>query len=251
MRMNLDNSIMRRILAAAIAIGAASMAPAVGQTEAPVGAEAAKPLTLGIVLYPGFELLDVFGPAEMFINVPADKLKIVMIAENAGAVPSSSGPTPGVFNGPKAVADFGFDDAPPLDIIMVPGGFGTISELENPKMIAWLKERSPKAQLTTSVCSGSALLAKAGILDNKKATSNKNFFSFATAQSKAVDWIPKARWVEDGNVVTSSGVSAGIDMALAVIARLFGEPMAEGIADGTEYVWNKDPANDPFAIEVK
>lgn len=204
------------------------------------------PLTLGVVLYPGFELLDVFGPLEMFINVGSQKLRIVMIAEEAGAVPSGSLADPAQPSGPKAVADYSFETAPPLDLILVPGGLGTLAQLQNEKLLAWLRERSAKAQITTSVCSGSAILAKAGVLDDHKATSNKQFFSFATAQGPAVEWVKQARWVDDGRVMTSSGVSAGIDMALAIIERLFGAELALGIANGTEYEWHRDPTVDPF-----
>ncbi len=196
-----------------------------------------KQMTLGVLLYKDFELLDVFGPVEMFGNVGSE-LKIVMVAEEAGEIKS--------YQGPKAVADFGFDDCPHLDILLVPGGFGTLPMLNNKTTLDWIKERSAKADITTSVCSGSAILAKAGVLDGKKATSNKVYFSLATAQSGEVDWVEKARWVDDGVVVTSSGVSAGIDMALAVIARLWGEERAEQIATLTEYEWHRDPTDDPF-----
>ncbi len=97
-----------------------------------------------------------------------------------------------------------------------------------------------------SVCSGSWILAKAGLLDGRRATSNKIFFELATQQSDKVEWIDEARWVEDGSIFTSSGVSAGMDMALAVIASLFGKEAALKVAIGTEYVWNQDPDNDPF-----
>ena len=79
-----------------------------------------------------------------------------------------------------------------------------------------------------SVCSGSAILAKAGLLDGRRATSNKQFFDLARMQSAKVDWVTEARWVEDGPFATSSGVSAGTDMALAVIARLYGKAKARG-----------------------
>ncbi len=96
------------------------------------------------------------------------------------------------------------------------------------------------------MCSGSALLARAGILDGHRATSNKQYFSLATAQSAAVDWVAEARWVDDGHVVTSSGVSAGMDMALAIIERLFDTETAQAIAVGTEYTWHRDANTDPF-----
>ena len=112
--------------------------------------------------------------------------------------------------------------------------------------LSFLKERVPSAKLTMSVCTGSWLLAKAGLLDGRRATSNKIYFEMATQQSERVDWVPKARWVEDPPFFTASGVSAGMDMSLAVIASLFGENKAQEIANYTEYVWNRNSDQDPF-----
>ena len=147
-------------------------------------------------------------------------------------MPSSAGGYPSSI-APKVQADVSLADAPPLDVIMVPGGFGTVQQLQNQTLLAWLRERAPKARFTTSVCSGSAILAKAGLLDDKRATSNKQLFSFIAAQGPEVEWVKSARWVEDGAIITSSGVSAGIDMALALIAKLFGIETAEAIANAT------------------
>ncbi len=232
------------VLGLAVALG--SVTPAMAQADGSAAAEGQKPLTLGVVLYPGFELLDVFGPVEMFANVGSARLKIVMVAEKAGPVHSGSTADPGTPKGPAAVAEYGFADAPHMDILLVPGGIGTLTELNNPAMLDFLKERSAKASITSSVCSGSAILAKAGLLDGKKATSNKQFFSMVRAQGPKVQWVEEARWVEDGTWVTSSGVSAGMDLALALIARLFSEEEAQAIADGTEYQWHKNAAEDPF-----
>ena len=193
--------------------------------------------TLGVVLYPRFELLDVYGPVEMFGAV-GQRIKIVMVGYQAGPISSAQGP--------KVVADYAFDDCPPLDLILVPGGFGTATQLGNEPLLAWLRERAEKAEIVMSVCSGSALLAKAGLLDGRRATSNKQFFQFAEKQGPQVQWIKEARWVDDGNRVTSSGVSAGMDMALAMIARLYGEELAKKVADGTEYQWHRDPNVDPL-----
>lgn len=201
-------------------------------------------LTLGVVLYPGFELLDVFGPLEMFTAVGRERLRVHLVAERAGQVAAgtvSDGPT-----GPRVVAEFGFDDSPKFDLLLIPGGIGTFSELENAALMRFLRERAGGAKITMSVCSGSALLAKAGLLDGRRATSNKQYFSLATAQSDKVEWVQAARWVDDGAFVTSSGVSAGMDMALAVIARLIGPEAAEQIAIGTEYTWHRDANVDPF-----
>jgi putative intracellular protease/amidase len=205
----------------------------------------ARPLTLGVILYPGFELLDVFGPLEMFAAVGRDRLVLHMVAERAG--PVSAGTVADGAIGPRVIADFGFDDAPALDLLLIPGGIGTFPELANEKLMAFLRERSARAQITASVCSGSALLAKAGVLDGHRATSNKQVFSLAVAQSSAVKWIEAARWVDDGNMVTSSGVSAGMDMALAVIAKLAGQDVADTFATRAEYDWHRDASWDPFA----
>jgi putative intracellular protease/amidase len=207
-----------------------------------------RPLTLGVILYPGFELLDVFGPLEMFNSVGRALLITHMIAEHAG--PVSAGTVADGPIGPRVIADYGFANSPPLDLLLVPGGIGTFTELANPRMLDFLRERARSARITTSVCTGSALLAKAGVLDGRRATSNKQVFSLATAQSGAVKWVAAARWVDDGAVVTSSGVSAGMDMALAVIARLFGNEAAEAIAVGTEYTWHRDANVDPFVVHL-
>ena len=103
-----------------------------------------------------------------------------------------------------------------------------------------------RASIDMSVCTGSALLARAGLLDGRRATSNKMFFHLARSQSDAVIWVENARWVADGPMVTSSGVSAGMDMALAVIADLLGMQRAEQIAIFTEYQWHRDADTDPF-----
>ena len=102
-----------------------------------------------------------------------------------------------------------------------------------------------------SVCSGSALLAKAGLLDG--AGPPRTSGTSSSPSTRGPRWIGsrEARWVDDGNRVTSSGVSAGIDMALAVVARLYGQKIAEQIADGTEYQWHRDADKDPFALPAK
>jgi putative intracellular protease/amidase len=192
---------------------------------------------LGAVVYEGFELLDLYGPLEMFGSV-GPELRIVTVARAPGPVAS--------FQGPKTLAEFGFDDCPPLDLILVPGGIGTAAALSDDALLDFLRDRSRDAEITMSVCSGSAILAKAGILDGRAATSNKQFFEFARMQSDAVRWVEEARWVEDGSIATSSGVSAGTDMALGIIARLYGAARAEDIANLTEYEWQQDPTRDPF-----
>lgn len=207
-----------------------------------------KPLKLGAVIYPGFEMLDLFGPLEMFSLLGADKLSIHMVAQHKEPVTAAHGMSMGI--GPKVVAEYDFDDAPPLDILLLPGGVGTVPQLHNEQLLAFVAERSKQAQITASVCSGSALLARAGVLDGHRATSNKQLFGLATAQSDKVEWVAQARWVDDGPVVTSSGVSAGTDMSLAIIQRLFGEEVALTTASFAEYSWHRDANSDPFHSEL-
>jgi transcriptional regulator GlxA family with amidase domain len=194
--------------------------------------------TVGVLLFPEFELLDVFGPLEAFGHA-RDSFHIVMVAEHAGPVASAQGP--------RAMADYGLDDAPPLDVLLVPGGMGTRREVGNATLVDWLRQRARSAEMTTSVCTGAALLARAGILDGRRATTNKRAFAWVVEQGPKVDWVRQARWVDDGNVITSSGVSAGIDMALHLIGRVAGSSVRDEIATRMEYEWHDDAAHDPFA----
>jgi len=193
---------------------------------------------LGVVLFPRFELLDVFGPLEMFGHLEG-VVEIVTVAEKAGPVASAQGT--------RVVADYALEDCPRLDMFLVPGGIGTRAEVDNRPLVGWLRARSAEVEIAMTVCTGTSLLAKAGVLDGRRATTNKRAFSWVAEQGPNVEWVKQARWVEDGKFVTSSGVSAGTDMALAVIAKLAGEQVSEALAVAAEYEWHRDPSWDPFA----
>ena len=194
--------------------------------------------SIGVVLFHEFELLDVFGPLEMFGMVP-ENFDICMVAEGVGEVASRQGP--------KSIAEHCFSEQRQYDILLVPGGKGTRKEVDNQGLLDWIRDQSTAAEYVTSVCTGSALLARAGVLDGVTATTNKRAFAWATSQSDKVIWEKQARWVEDGKFFTSSGVSAGMDMSLALIAGLLGEDAAEQVAMSTEYEWHRDASWDPFA----
>ena len=194
-------------------------------------------LILGALFYDQFEMLDVYGPLEMFGWV-GPQLSIVSVSDRAGPVAP--------VKGPATIAEFGFEDCPKLDLLLIPGGLGTFAALANERLLDFLRRRAPEARVTMSVCTGSALLAKAGLLDGKRATSNKQFFDLAVQQSDRVEWVEAARWVDAGDFATSSGVSAGMDMALAVIERLYSKADAERIAELTEYERQTDGTHDPF-----
>lgn len=192
---------------------------------------------LGAILFEGFELLDFYGPLEMFGCLGPD-LEISTVAEKTGPLRSSAGPA--------TVAEYSFDDAPTFDLYLVPGGLGVLAQQDNPVMLDYLRRASSSAERFMTVCNGAALAASAGILDGRRATTNKIFFDMVEARSDRVDWVEQARWVEDGPIVTASGVSAGTDMALTVIASLYGPARAEAVAVLTEYSWQRDAATDPF-----
>jgi len=196
--------------------------------------------TLGVVLFPEFELLDVFGPLEVFGNrVVQHHYRVCTVAETAGPVASAQGP--------RAIADHAFASCPPLDVLLVPGGMGTRREVDHAVVTRWIAARAADAELVLSVCTGAALLARAGLLDGRRATTNKLSFDWVVSQGPLVEWVHKARWVEDGKFVTSSGVSAGIDMSLAVIAKTVDAATASELARIMEYTRHTDPADDPFA----
>jgi transcriptional regulator GlxA family with amidase domain len=197
-----------------------------------------KRLSLAVVLFEDFELLDVFGPLEMFGLLP-EQFEIFLIAENGDIVASSQGP--------KSLVDYRFENCPAFNILLVPGGRGTRREVDNPVLLEWLRSQAQTAQYVTSVCTGSALLARAGLLDGRRATTNKAAFEWVVSQGERVEWQKQARWVEDDHFFTSSGVSAGIDMSLALIAQLTGQETAEQVATWAEYEWHQDPSWDPFA----
>ncbi len=200
--------------------------------------ETAQARTVGIVLFDDFELLDVFGPAEMF-GLPKSRFRLQMVGPAAGAVESAQGP--------KVVADVAYHDVDTLDIVLVPGGMGTRKEVMNEELLSWISRISADAEYVSSVCTGAALLARAGVLDGRQATSNKWAFEWVVSQGPNVKWMNKARWVSDGKFWTSSGVSAGMDMALALIETIHGPKLATMIANGTEYDRHTDPDWDPFA----
>ncbi|MCL4683592.1 DJ-1/PfpI family protein [Myxococcota bacterium] len=193
---------------------------------------------VGALFFERFELLDAFGPLEMFGALP-EHFEIVTIGERGPSIASTQGP--------RVVIERSFGDAEQMDLLLVPGGIGTRVETENEALLGFLGAQAPNLEILASVCTGAALLARAGLLDGRRATSNKMVFPWVVTQGPRTTWVPEARWVEDGDVFTASGVAAGIDMALAVIARLVGPDLATRVAHGTEYDWHRDASWDPFA----
>ncbi len=169
--------------------------------------------------------------------------RITLVATEAGPVVGNGGPA--------SFAELGFDDAGSFDILLVPGGMGTRASVTDARLIAWLGGAAAQAEYVLTVCTGSALLAKTGFLDRQKATTSKAAFDWVKSQRPEDLWQPKARWVQVSKTFTSSGASAGIDMALAAIADMHGHQQAEEVAFWAEYEWNADADDDRFGPIVQ
>lgn len=193
---------------------------------------------IGALIFPGFELLDLFGPLEMF-GLLKDDFDLKLVAETSEPVASNQQV--------RANPDMTFEDADRFDVLFVPGGMGTRREVSNTALLDWIRTASEPAEYVLSVCTGSLLLAGAGVLEGRRATTNKAAFTKIADQYPKVDWVKQARWVEDGKFITSSGVSAGMDMALGAIALMHDRETAEKVAMWSEYDWHRDKDWDPFA----
>jgi len=210
-----------------------------------------KPYTVGILLYPGFEVLDVFGPAEALgstcypgqsVTDPTPRpFKVVYLAEKAGPVGAGNG------GAVQVVPDATIYAAPRLDIVLIPGGLGTRLEYRNPALIEWIHQVNSQVKLMTTVCTGAALLAQTGLLSGRQATTNHAAFEWVVSASpKDIKWTKDLRWVVDGDhFVTSAGVSAGTDMACFLVEKLFGPEVAQATVKGMEYNWDSDPTHQP------
>lgn len=194
--------------------------------------------SVGIVLFDDFELLDVFGPAELLSRLPGD-YALTYIAPTAGPVRSNQGL--------EVLATDSLANAATADIALVPGGMGTRGLVDDTAFLDQLASWACPAPLITSVCTGSALLAAAGLLEGYRATSNKRAFCWAASHGTDVTWVPQARWVHDRDRWTSSGIAAGMDMTAALIGHLSGEEAAITTAREIELEVHSDPDWDPFA----
>lgn len=193
--------------------------------------------TITALVFEDYETLDLFGPVEMFGNLP-EHYQIQFASITGGIIHSKHG----FAMQTVAVADLEY----PTNILLIVGGMGTRKMVEDELFLQTLIMLADNANWVLSVCTGSALLARAGILDGKRATSNKLSWQWVISQSDKVNWVEQARWVVDGKFYTSSGVSAGMDMALGFIADRQGIDSARQVANYTEYRWQEDSEIDDF-----
>ena len=194
-------------------------------------------MDINAILSDGFTTPGFTGPPEALQRIPEYSIRYFSLC--GGPVSNGKGLT--IETLPLAGAKPG--------ILLVPGGFGTRRLVNDRAFISALRKAAEESVYCLTVCTGSALLAKTGLLDGMSATSNKRAFDWAVSVHPNVRWQRRARWVSDGKYYSSSGVSAGIDMALGFIRDRSGEEKAREIADSMEYVWNGNPDNDPFALD--
>ena len=194
--------------------------------------------TLAVLVFPGFQTLDLFGPLEMLGDLD-EGLEITVVAKSPGPVHS--------VHGQRLMVDKTISDGSKYDLLLIPGGDSALEAAKSTALANWIVAAANNAELVMTVCTGSVLLATTGMLDGRRATTNKHDFKQTVPLGPRVDWVAEARWVEDGKFFTSSGVSAGMDMTLAAIARLYGKNTAKEIAVGTEYEWHDDSKWDPFS----
>jgi transcriptional regulator GlxA family with amidase domain len=201
------------------------------------------PRTVGILLFDDVEILDFCGPFEVFASAALPDgaggeerrlFTVYTIAERPDLITCRGGLL--------VQPHYTLDNHPPLDIVVIPGGYGTRREQENPAVLAWIAAQRGAGTLTTSVCTGSFLLAAAGLLDGRRATTHWATIDGLRELRPQANVLADTRVVDEGEIVTSAGVSAGIDMALHVVARLHGDEIARRTARDMEYDWNRLPA---------
>ncbi len=191
-----------------------------------------------IILFNDFETLDVFGPAEVFGRL-TEHFNLMFYSDKGGIVTSAQ-KVQVVTEPIKKISSKNY-------ILLIPGGIGTRELMNDSSYIMMLGNLAKNAEYILTVCTGSALFSKTGLLDNKNATSNKRVFSWVEKVAPEIKWIKKARWVKDGNIYTSSGVSAGIDMSLGFISDTIDYKTAKKVSIEIEYEWREDPQWDPFS----
>jgi transcriptional regulator GlxA family with amidase domain len=184
--------------------------------------------SIAIVIFPVVEELDFVGPWEVFAflrSLEPESCDVFTVSEQGGEVRCAKGL--------RVLADHSFESAPTADIVLVPGGMGTRTEIDNPRMVEYIRRAAAGAEVTTSVCTGSFLLERAGLLHGKRGTTH--WASLGRLRERGTVEVVEQRWVDEGEVITASGVSAGIDMALHLVGRLWGPETARRVQKGIEY----------------
>jgi transcriptional regulator GlxA family with amidase domain len=194
--------------------------------------------TVGILIFPDVEVLDFCGPYEVFTTTRLDEARqnapfqVLLVAEQNAPVAARGGL--------RVLPDVTTSNCPPLNILVLPGGWGVRAALHRQPLLNWVATQGAQVETLTSVCTGSMLLGKVGLLNGRTATTHYTTLDWMADSYPAVTVIRDQHVVEDGHIVTSAGISAGIDMALRVVARYFGEAVAHATARHMEYRYPSD-----------
>lgn len=191
---------------------------------------------VAILLFDEVEVLDFAGPFEVF--AVADELSGGSLF-NVGTVAESPG-TVRARNGLKIVPDFTLESTPTPQLLIIPGGAGTRPLLRKPSVLEWIRRRAATAEHTASVCTGALVLAKAGLLGGLRATTHHENFAELAQLAPATTIDETARFTDNGRILTSAGISAGVDLSLHLVARLHGDLVAVQTARYMEYPWRND-----------
>jgi transcriptional regulator GlxA family with amidase domain len=189
--------------------------------------------TVAILIFDDVELLDFAGPFEVFSsvrNLTGDHerlMDVFAVAESLTPVQCR--------NGLVVQPERTIDECPPVDVLVIPGGAGVRPALERSNLVEWVRTRAQEVELTVSVCTGSFLLAQAGLLSGRPATTHWERINEMRERFPDVEIVEDERWVDTGEIITAAGVSAGIDVALHVVRRLYGADVARATALGIEY----------------
>lgn len=202
--------------------------------------------SIGIFIYNDAEELDFVGPFEVFTMINTilqhdgkpDAVEVTLISEDGKDITGKKGMRVG--------AHRAMTDVSKLDVICIPGGQGSRDQIENENVLNWVHKIAQTCEWVTSVCTGSFILSKAGLTEDKRISTFWGAFDEFKRLGLAGDLIPHVRYVRDGNVVTSAGVSAGIDMALWLTGQMFSPAFARRVQRGMQY----DPAP-PYAADVE
>ena len=192
-------------------------------------------MEVNVLLFDGFEILDAVGPIEVLGSMKEFSLTYVSLP--GGSIKSWQG---------LAVDTVPITSVLPASVLLLPGARDIEACLADPAFGSALRSAAEAAEYCLTVCTGSALLGATGLLDGRKATTNKMAFDMVKSLNPAVNWQSRARWTHDGKYFTASGISAGQDMVLGFVAELFGQDRARQEARDIEYIWNEDPDDDPF-----
>jgi transcriptional regulator GlxA family with amidase domain len=194
------------------------------------------PLTVGILIFDQVEVLDVAGPFEVLAVTRLNEerrqeelspFRVLLISESMDQVSA--------VGGLRFTPDVTKDNCPELDLLIVPGGWGTRTQIKNVNLLKWIANKSARTRLTVSVCTGSSLLGKAGLLDGHEATTHWRTFDFLKQAAPNAHIREDLRFTKDNSIFTSAGISAGIDMALHIVSHFFGTKIGEATARQMEY----------------